>query len=282
MSSTPEILRFAAFSTTADGGNPAGVVLDAAGLGAEQMQRIAAEVGYSETAFLAGDAGGEKPVPVRYFAPEGEVDFCGHATIATAVALGSRHGPGGYPLLTKVGLVEARVETDSGGRMTGALVSPPLATLPLDPTLLAPLLGAFGWTAADLRPDHPPVIGFGGNKHPVLVLRTLDLLEQMAYDFAALQAMCRQHDWITVQVCVPVAPGRWRARDPFPWGGVVEDPATGAAAAALVAYLRDAGRLADGASIVIEQGVEMGRPSVLHATLLGERAQIAGAATQIG
>ncbi len=82
--------RYAAFSDDPAGGNPAGVVLNAADLTEGEMQRVAAEVGYSETAFVAGPIDGDRStaIPVRYFAPEGEVDFCGHATIATAVAIG--------------------------------------------------------------------------------------------------------------------------------------------------------------------------------------------------
>ena len=79
----PEVLRYTAFSATPDGGNPAGVVLGAGGLTAEQMLATAAEVGFSETAFLVprGDR-----FDVRYFSPRAEVSFCGHATIASAVA----------------------------------------------------------------------------------------------------------------------------------------------------------------------------------------------------
>jgi hypothetical protein len=87
------------------GGNPAGVVLDASQLTERDMQRVAAEVGYSETAFVTGPIQGEGAavIPVRYFAPEGEVDFCGHATIATAAAIGQLAGAGIFTLQTKVG-----------------------------------------------------------------------------------------------------------------------------------------------------------------------------------
>ena len=88
-----DILRYSAFTDTPAGGNPAGIVLDATGLDESTMQAIAAEVGYSETAFLtvAGDDG--RSFDIRYFAPSIEVPFCGHATIATGVALGERLGP---------------------------------------------------------------------------------------------------------------------------------------------------------------------------------------------
>ncbi len=97
-----EILRLAAFSDDPAGGNPAGVVLDASALSDEEMQRIAAEVGFSETAFLTrtGDA-----YDVRYFSPEAEVAFCGHATIASGVALGD----GDHLLHTRSGPVPLRV-----------------------------------------------------------------------------------------------------------------------------------------------------------------------------
>ena len=83
-----EILRYAAFSSDPAGGNPAGVVLDAGDLDDAAMQRIAADVGFSETAFLTPT--GPTTARVRYFAPIAEVPFCGHATIASAVARAER------------------------------------------------------------------------------------------------------------------------------------------------------------------------------------------------
>ena len=66
-------------------------------------------------------------------------------------------------------------------------------------------------------------------------------LATLAYDFGSLQRLCRAHDWVTVQLVAATGPGTWRARNPFPWGGVVQDPATGAAAAAFAGYLRSRG-----------------------------------------
>jgi PhzF family phenazine biosynthesis protein len=89
-----EILRYAAFTESPEGGNPAGVVLEAGDLDPAAMQAIAAEVNYSETAFLLPGSD-LRDRPVRYYSPLAEVPFCGHATIATAVAHAERHGPGG-------------------------------------------------------------------------------------------------------------------------------------------------------------------------------------------
>lgn len=278
--SAPQIRRYAAFSTTPTGGNPAGVVLEAADLDEVQMQQIAAEVGYSETAFLTGPITVEAPIPVRYFAPEDEVDFCGHATIATAVALGETAGYGAYRLATNVGDVGIIADHDDAGA-TGTLESPPLDCLPLHASHLEALLRALGWSAEDLDPDYPPAIGYGGNKHPVLVVRDLQRLRSLDYDFDVLQHLCREHDWITVQLVAPTGPGEWQARDPFPWGGVVEDPATGAAAAAFAGYLASLGRLVPGDEFVIHQGVEMGRPSTLRVTLHSRTATVSGHAAPI-
>src|SRR3954451_21828713 len=81
-----EVLRYAAFTDDPAGGNPAGVVLDVSGMSDDEMLAVAAEVGYSETAFVTRSNGGGD-YDLRYFSPIAEVPFCGPATIATAVAL---------------------------------------------------------------------------------------------------------------------------------------------------------------------------------------------------
>jgi PhzF family phenazine biosynthesis protein len=277
-----EVMRYAAFSDDPAGGNPAGVVLDASHLTEVRMQQVAAEVGYSETAFVTGPIVGEGAgaIPIRYFAPEGEVDFCGHATIATAVAIGRLAGAGTYTLQTKAGPIEITAILE-GDRTVGTLRSPDVDCFPLAEESLAQLLAALGWSADDLDPDLPPAVGFGGNLHPVVVTGDLDRLATLSYDFDALQRLCRAHDWVTVQLVAQTGRGAWRARDPFPWGGVVEDPATGAAAAAFAGYLRAHGRAATGDTFVVTQGVEMGRPSHIEVELLDRAALISGSAALI-
>ncbi|PVE17452.1 phenazine biosynthesis protein PhzF [Arthrobacter sp. Bz4] len=280
ISASPAVRRYSAFSTSAAGGNPAGVVMEAADLSDDQMQSIASDVGYSETAFLTGPITAGSPIPIRYFAPVGEVDFCGHATIATAVALGEDAGLGAYTLHTKVGPVNVRASRDRRG-FQGSLESPPISCSPLAATDLELLLSSLRWTGEVLHPDYLPGIGFGGNLHPVVVVRDAETLGTLDYHFAALQELCRTHTWITVTLIAPAGPGLWQARNPFPWGGVVEDPATGAAAAAFAGYLRAQGRIAAGASFTIRQGIEMGRPSTLEVTVLEATALISGYAAVI-
>ncbi len=122
-------------------------------------------------------------------------------------------------------------------------------------------LGLLGWLPADLDPGLPPAVAFAGVRHLVLAVRRLDRLATLDYPFEALKTLMLGAELTTLQLIWREAPDRFRARDPFPVGGVVEDPATGAAAAALGAYLRERGDIVAPASFEVLQGVEMGRPS---------------------
>lgn len=249
-----ELLRYSAFTTDPHGGNPAGVVLDAGHLGDDEMFRIAAEIGYSETAFVHGDR-------VRYFSPLAEVDFCGHATIATAVALAERFGAGPMTFQTNVG--EIAVETAIvDGRVTATLTSAPTHSRPATETELAEVLAALRWDRADLDPAFPPHVAFAGVKHFVLAAGTRERLAKLDYDFESLGDVMSRVGWTTVQLVWAESADVFHARDPFPPGGVVEDAATGAAAAAFGGYLRTIGLLESGRFTVL-QGEDMGRPSVL-------------------
>ena len=99
-------------------------------------------------------------------------------------------------------------------------------------------------------------------------------LERLAYPFDDLKALMLEYDLTTIQLVWREAPDRFRARDPFPVGGVVEDPATGAAAAAFGAYLRARGEITAPASFEIVQGVEMGRPSRLTVSIAAGEAGV--------
>lgn len=250
-----EVLRYSAFTTDPAGGNPAGVVLDASGLDAPAMQAIAAQVGYSETAFVVQEEGA---LHVRYFSPENEVPFCGHATIATGVAWGDRHGAGTLSLRTAAGVVALEV-----GEEGATLTSVPPRTEPVADADLAEALAALGWAEDELDPAFPPRVAFGGAFHLVLATRTPERLAALAYDFARLRALMEARDWTTLQLVHRTGPTTFRARNPFPPGGVVEDPATGAAAAAFGGYLRELGVITPPVRLTIEQGTDMGRPSLL-------------------
>ncbi|MGI8623378.1 MAG: PhzF family phenazine biosynthesis protein [Solirubrobacteraceae bacterium] len=256
-----EVLRLSAFPDGTGGGNPAGVVLDARGLDAEAMLAVAAEVGYSETAFLVPRAE-PRAYDVRYFAPSAEVPFCGHATIAAAVAVAERDGLG--PLAFHCAPGRIGIDTAGGDETilaTLTSVSPSVEALPAD--LLASVLVALGWREEELDAALPPRIAFAGARHLVLAAATRERLAALDYDFDALGALCGEHGLVTVVLVWRQDALTFHVRNPFPYGGVVEDPATGAAAAALGGYLRARGLVAPPVELTLLQGVYRGRPSRL-------------------
>ncbi len=225
------VLHYAAFTDHGSGGNPAGVVLDAAGLDDGARLALAAQVGYSETAFVqAADADGQ--YRVRYFSPQAEVAFCGHATIATAVAIAERDGPGLLQLLTLAGPVAVQTSADAG-QITATLTSVPTRTRVAETEELHGALSALRWRSEDLDPRYPAHVAYAGNEHLILAVRERARLGALDYDYPALEKLMAQHGWTTVHVVWAESPTVFHARDPFPPGGVVEDPATGAAAARL-------------------------------------------------
>jgi PhzF family phenazine biosynthesis protein len=255
-----EVLRYAAFTREPDGGNPAGVVLDAGRLGVDEMQRIAADVGFSETAFLTPRPDGEHDV--RYFSPLAEVPFCGHATLAAAVAHAERHGPGALHLRTASGAVDVVTALAEGGG-TATLTSVPPVVRDVADADVDEALAALGWSRYDLDGSLPPRVAFAGAHHLVLAVRERDTLRGLAYAFDRLGALMAARGWTTLQLVFRTGPLSFDARNPFPPGGVVEDPATGAAAAALGAYLRALGQVQPPATVTVTQGEDMGRPSTL-------------------
>lgn len=280
----PELLRLAAFTTDPSGGNPAGVWIGDALPPAEEMQRIAGEVGYSETAFLVPDGSGEPGrLRIRYFSPAKEIDFCGHATIASGVALAERGWPLSMVLRTNDGVVDLIVERGADGRFRSTLTSVEPWVRELPAGSLDRLLDLLGWRRDELDPALPPMLAYAGVRHPIIAVRELATLGRLTYDFGPMRALMLEHDLTTIQLIWREGATRFRARDPFAAGGVVEDPATGAAAAALGAYLRDLGEITAPATFEIVQGVEMGRPSLLTVSIVegDPRVRVSGTAVPI-
>ncbi|WP_375058288.1 PhzF family phenazine biosynthesis protein [Zobellella sp. DQSA1] len=255
------LYRLTAFSTSTDGGNPAGVWLGEALPDTATMQRIAAEVGYSETAFVAPLDGTERHI--RYYSPAREISFCGHATIAAGVVLGQTAGAGRYRLQTAVG--EVPVEVFRHGTLWLAAltsVEPEQKTVP--PDWLAAVLEALGWRGEELDPALPPMLAYAGAWHLVLAAGSAARLKRLDYDFERLKMLMEDAGLATLQLVYREDERVFQARNPFPVGGVVEDAATGAAAAALGGYLRTAGLMPVPGELLIRQGEAMGRPSELR------------------
>ncbi|MDL2409848.1 PhzF family phenazine biosynthesis protein [Rhizobium calliandrae] len=246
--------RLAAFSIAGAGGNPAGVMLCEVLPPADEMQRIAHEVGYSETVFAEPNQDGWR---VRYFAPAMEVPFCGHATIALGAVLARSKGDGIFVLQLNEGSVT--VEGKAGASLSATLQSPPTRSMSCPRDLLGAALELFSLAHGDLDQGLPPAIVEAGARHLVLGLKRRERLSTMEYEFDAGAALMRAHGFATIALVQAETHIRFHARNAFAAGGVKEDPATGAAAAALGGYLRDIGWKHAG-RIEIIQGEDMGQP----------------------
>ena len=256
------VLKIAAFSDGETGGNPAGVVIADTLPAADRMQATAAEVGFSETAFAARADDGWR---VRYFAPQSEVPFCGHATIALGAALAMQQGDGVFPLT----LNQARITVEGrrdGALFSAALQSPPTRSAPASQALLSEALALFGYTAQDLDARIPPAIAHAGADHLVLALKSRAALSAMHYELEAGRALMAGAGLTTIVLVFAETPRLLHTRNPFASGGVYEDPATGAATAALAGYLRDIA-WPHGGAIDVVQGEDMGMLSRLRAAI---------------
>ncbi|MEN3534461.1 PhzF family phenazine biosynthesis isomerase [Microbispora sp. ZYX-F-249] len=281
---TPEVLEYAAFTTDPAGGNLAGVVLDASGLGEAAMLAIAAEVGHPETAFLnKTPSRADRTFTVRYFSPKTEVPFCGHATVASAVALAERIGPGRLVFETQAGTVPVEVVADEGGVLWATLTSVEPYVEPIGDLDVAQALDALRWRIDELDPALPPRIAYAGSRHLVLAAATRDRLADLDYDFSRLARYMTDRDLVTVHLVWRESADTFQVRDPFPVGGIVEDAATGAAAAAFGAYLRDLGEVGPAAVLHLHQGVDMGWPGLLRVELRDgdARIRVSGAAVPV-
>ena len=268
------IERVAAFCDDDSGGNPAGVVIGEQLPQSPEMQNMASEIGYSETVFATPDIDGWR---VRYFAPEMEVPFCGHATIALGAALTQRVGNGTFRLTlnhTNIA-VEGKKE---GSRLLATFCSPHTRTENFSPDLVTSVLDLFSISHDDLDPRIPPRIAIAGARHLVLMLKTRLSLSAMKYDFALGRDFMKVNSLTTILLGVAETPNLFHTRNAFASGGIYEDPATGAATAALAGYLREL-QWPHGGAIQIVQGEDMGCLSRIHAEiprLLGAPIRVSG------
>lgn len=253
-----DVLKLAAFSHNGQGGNPAGVAFYDEMPTDEEMLKAAKEIGYSETAFLVKQGNDWR---VRYFAPAKEVEFCGHATIALGAVLGERYGEGEYKLILNQSQITVRAEK-SGQNIFATLQSPGTFSEEAPKEFVDQILAEFGLTHDDLDPKFPVRFANGGVKHLIFFVKDRQTLANMQYQFDTVRQLMLECDLTTISLIWKESDELFHSRNPFAAGGVYEDPATGAAAAALAGYLRDIGWKGNN-TFTILQGEDMGMPSRL-------------------
>ncbi|MGH3871892.1 MAG: PhzF family phenazine biosynthesis protein [Pseudonocardiaceae bacterium] len=256
-------------------GNPVAVFLAAAGIPAEVMQRIAREMHLSETTFvLPAESDGD--VRVRIFTPVNELPFAGHPTLGTAIVLGESTTTDRLHMETAMGTVPFVLDRVDGGRIRSARMWQPVPTWePYD--RLEALLSGLGLVTSTL----PVEIYRNGPRHAFVGLDDVAALSRLRPDqriLATLPDMAAN--------CFAGSGSHWRLRMFSPAYGVVEDAATGSAAGALAVHLARHGLIPFGQWIEIRQGVEIGRPSTMHAKAEGtseriEAVEVAGAAVVV-
>lgn len=255
-----QIQRIAAFTSNGTGGNPAGVSITAKLPTDLNMREAAAQIGYSETVFAA--PAGDDSWRVRYFSPESEVPFCGHATIALGAALGQQNGPGTYHLILNEGEIDVEASW-SGNEWVCTLRSLPTRSSVPDPHVVKDALDLFGYCESDLDPAIPPRLANAGADHLIIALVSRTALAAMNYDLSQGRRFMIEQGFVTIAFVFAQEPQLFYARNAFASGGVLEDPATGAAAAALAGMLRDLD-WPHGGNLLILQGEDMGRGSRLQ------------------
>jgi trans-2,3-dihydro-3-hydroxyanthranilate isomerase len=255
-------------------GNQLAVFTDARDLDAETMQALALEIGFSETVFVL-PAEGDGDVRIRIFTPSVELPFAGHPILGTAFVLGAPLQRGVIALETGRGVIPVELERDGRGAIVFGRMTQPVPSVELYPDPAA-LLTAVGVERSEL-----PVERYdNGVRHTFVMLRSREEVAALRPDYAALT------DLGAMVSCFAGAGTSWKTRMFAPGEGVAEDPATGSACGPLVCHLCRHGLVEWGTQIVVEQGVEIGRPSTLYATAAGgpngiETVEVSGSAVVV-
>jgi trans-2,3-dihydro-3-hydroxyanthranilate isomerase len=244
-------------------GNALAVFTDAQGLDEATMQALAREMNLSESAFVVRPSRSDADAGIRIFTPTMELPFAGHPTLGSAFVLAAPNEREVIRLETRRGVVPVRLTREQGRIVFGWMTQPPprLSPFPAE----AALLGALGAARSGL----PIELYDNGPQYVFVELDTGESVAALRPDLGRLAALG------SIAVSVFARTGeRWKCRVFAPGEGIPEDPATGAAAGPMALHLARHGRIAFGERVVIEQGVEMGRPSTLQACAAGTAARI--------
>ena len=251
------------FTDTALEGNAVAVFTDARELEGGAMQRLARETNLSESVFVL-PAEGDGHARIRIFTPAAELPFAGHPVLGTAFVLGAPMQLGRIVLECGAGPVPVELERDESGRIVFGRMTQPIPKIePFDRE--AELLAALGLERSEVaveRYENGPVF-------ILVVLPSREAVAALQPDMRALRAFGN----VGVS-CTAGAGTRWKTRVFAPAFGVDEDPATGSAAGPVACHLARHGLTGWGEEIVLEQGAEIGRPSMLFARAEGGEGMI--------
>ncbi|WP_322923595.1 PhzF family phenazine biosynthesis protein [Paenibacillus campi] len=280
-----QVYTLDAFSDQQQGGNSAGVVLAASDLSTAHMQRIAYELGLSETAFILPSAVAN--YRIRYFTPNHEVDLCGHATIASFYLMVAHRliDAGHYRIETLAGILDVYVRADQHVFLTQ---TPPQFDLKINRQHIADSLGI---DVDELHTDAPVQIVSTGLRDIIVPIRSLRILQRIQPDFDAITRISQLYNVVGYHLFTldTHSDAIAQCRNFAPLYDIPEESATGTATGALICYLHQY-QLIPATAIspfIIEQGYTMSRPSQLlamlqlHADGTIAHVQVGGVATNI-
>lgn len=245
-----------AFTNQPFGGNPAGVVLLESERFPEEklMLQIAAELRYSETAFIRLHS--DKEFTIRYFTPKAEVELCGHATIASFYLL-HHEGLASGTCLCHTLAGDLRIE--AGEKVMMQMAMPRIIATIEETDEIYKALGV-----SDYQLSMPMQIAYSGLPDLMIHLSDVNTLQTLNPDMEAITAITKKYDAVSFHVFAFANDGYTaHVRDFAPLYGVPEESATGTANAALTYYLQQNGCLGIEAECAFMQGEAMGRPSVV-------------------
>ncbi|MGE0225573.1 MAG: PhzF family phenazine biosynthesis protein [Acetobacteraceae bacterium] len=270
-----EFVTVDVFTDQRFGGNPLAVFPDARGLSDAQMQALAGEFNLSETTFVLPPDNPQHHAKVRIFTPRAELPFAGHPNVGTGFVLGVRddNPPEHYTFEELAGLVRVHLLHGADRRIAGARISAP-RSLSIDIDIPTDVIAACASLSVDdlETTSHNPLVASVGTPFVIAEVASVEALSRAAPDISAFRDAAERFPGMELRFALHLYARidgdatRLRARMFAPLGGVMEDPATGSANAALAALLTS---LAPGENVdlhyAITQGVEMGRRSEIVA-----------------
>ena len=260
------------FAKSIEGGNPAGVVLNADALSEDDMRKIAGIIGFSETAFVMNSDLAD--FKVRFFTPNEEVDLCGHATIATFSTLLSNGyiKPGKYSQETKAGVLKVEVMEDFTVMMN--------QNTPCYDQIIGKqeIAASLNMKVADMMEDLPIQVVSTGIRDIIIPIKNIEIVNAINPNLEQISEISRKYNVVGYHMFTLETLNSSNAycRNFAPLYGIPEESATGTSNGALACYLLEYGIIKPehASHIVIEQGYSMGKPSEIIAELVTQDEEV--------
>ncbi len=277
-----EVTLVSSFTVNGKGGNPAGVVFNADKLSDAQKLKVAQIVGYSETAFVSNDD--EVDFEVSFFTTTGEVDFCGHATLATFSTMYHKGilTEGSYVQRTKAGILSVTIESN------GKVVMEQQLPEKIDFFSYQEVSKVIGIESSILESTNLPIEVISTGLPDVMIPIPYGYLDEIKPDDELIADFCKKHKVVgfhVFELCEPESILTASCRNFAPLFGISEESATGSSSGALACYLTE--HLALGSDYVFEQGRAMNCTSIITASVKSDgstiiNVKVGGYASSIG